>query len=124
MVKVELASPQPKVVRLTFEGAIPLSDIVGDRRFGDLVRTFGGAPFRVLCDFQLMTVMEEGVPAVFMRAQSFALKANLEKDAFVTSDGGLRYQLNRIAHDTRRFQWLGPLRFFDTLEAAEKYILA
>ena len=107
-----------------FEGQVVLTDVLGDRRFGELVKSFQGAPFRVVCDFRNTTSMEEGVADAFMRAQSFALKANLEKDAFVTSDPQLRFQFNRIAHDTRRFEWLGPLRFFDSLEAAQSYIHA
>lgn len=110
------------MIAVTFTGDVLLSEVEGDRRFGDLVKNFQGAPFRVLCDFRHATSMEAGVADVFMRAQSFALKANLEKDAFVTSDPQLRFQFNRIAHDTRRFHWLGPLRFFDTLEAAKSYI--
>lgn len=119
---MSLASEQPRVIQVTFEGEVLLTDVVGDRRFGDLVKGFKGSPFRVLCDFRHTRSMEDGVADTFMRAQSFALKANLEKDAFVTSDPQLRFQLNRIAHDTRRFHWLGPLRFFDTLEAAQTYI--
>lgn len=122
LVEVSLASEKPRVIEVTLKGDVLLSHVEGDRRFGDLVKSFNGAPFRVLCDFRHTTSMEEGVADVFMRAQSFALKANLEKDAFVTSDPQLRFQLNRIAHDTRRFHWLGPLRFFDTLEAAQSYI--
>ena len=121
---MELASESPRVVMVRFEGEVMLADVVGDRRFGDLVKSFKGAPFRVICDFRNTTSMEEGVADAFMRAQSFALKANLEKDAFVTSDPQQRFQLNRIAHDTRRFHWLGPLRFFDSLEEAQAYIRA
>ncbi len=124
MVEVTLASEKPRVILVTFEGEVLLSEVVGDRRFGDLVKSFAGAPFRVLCDFRHTTSMQEGVADVFMRAQSFALKANLEKDAFVTDDPRLRFQFNRIAHDTRRFHWLGPLRFFDDLPAAQAYIQA
>jgi len=109
---------------VTFEGPILLSEVADDRRFGDIVKTFGGAPFRVLCDFGAATALEKGVTEVFMRAQSFALKANLERDAFVTPDANLRYQFNSIAHRTRRFHWLGPLRFFESLEPAQAYIHA
>jgi hypothetical protein len=119
-----LATQQPKVITVTFEGPVLLTEVAADRRFGDLVKTFGGAPFRVLCDFRGTSSMEDGVAEVFMRAQSFALKANLEKDAFVTTEPTLRHRFNQIAHDTRRFHWLGPLRFFDTLEAAMTYIQA
>jgi hypothetical protein len=122
LVEVTLSSQNPKVITVTFQGEVRLAEVVDDRRFGDLVKTFAGAPFRVLCDFRQATTMEAGVAEVFMRAQSFALKANLEKDAFVTSDAGLRDQFNRIAHETRRFHWLGPLRFFDALDAASAYV--
>ena len=122
LVEVSLASEKPRVIEVTLTDEVLLSHVEDDRRFGDLVKSFNGAPFRVLCDFRHTTSMEEGVADVFMRAQSFALKANLEKDAYVTSNPQLRFQLNRIAHDTRRFHWLGPLRFFDTLEAAQSYI--
>jgi hypothetical protein len=124
VVVVELATRSPQVIMVRFEGQVLLTDVVDDRRFSDLVKSFEGAPFRVVCDFQYTTSMQEGVADVFMRAQSFALKANLEKDAFVTRDPQLRFQLNRIAHDTRRFHWLGPLRFFDSLEEAEAYVRA
>ena len=124
LVRVQLVQPQPKVIGVTFEGGVLLSEVVSDRRFRDLVKTFGGAPFRVLCDFRGTSSMEPGVAEVFMRAQSFALKANLEKDAFVTSDQRLRDEFNRIAHETRRFHWLGPLRFFDSFDAAIAYIQA
>ena len=124
VIDVTLVSEAPRVIVVTFEGRVLLSDVRDDRRFGELVKGFEGAPFRVVCDFRHTTSMEEGVANAFMRAQSFALKANLEKDAFVTSDPQLRFQLNRIAHDTRRFHWLGPLRFFETIEAAQTYIQA
>jgi hypothetical protein len=122
VVVVELASENPRIVMVRLEGKVLLTDVAEDRRFAELVRSFKGAPFRVICDFRHTTSMEEGVADAFLRAQSFALKQNLEKDAFVTSDPQLRFQLNRIAHDTRRFHWLGPLRFFDSLEAAQTYI--
>jgi hypothetical protein len=124
VIHVSLASENPCLIVAVLEGRVVLSEVESDRRFGELVKSFKGAPFRVLCDFRATTSMAEGVADAFMRAQSFALKANLEKDAYVTSDVQLRYQLNRIAHDTRRFHWLGPLRFFDTIEAAQSYIRA
>jgi hypothetical protein len=122
LVRVQLACEKPRVIAVTFEGTVLLKDVENDRRFGDLVKTFGAAPFRVVCDFRNLDFMQDGVTEVFMRAQSFALKANLERDAFITSRQDLRNQFNRIAHDTRRFHWLGPLRFFDQLDHAMTYI--
>ena len=99
-----------------------MAEVNEGRRFRDIVRSFEGAPFRVLADFRASGSWEPGVPELFVRAQSFALKANLEKDAFVTSDADLRRAFNRIAHETRRFHWLGPLRFFEELAPAEAYV--
>jgi hypothetical protein len=122
VIDVALESERPRIVVVTFSGNVPLAEAEQDRRFGDLVKSFNAAPFRVLCDFRLATVLEAGVAEAFLRAQSFSIKANMERDAFVTSSPELRSQFERIAQDTRRFHWLGPLQFFHTIESARAYL--
>jgi hypothetical protein len=123
VIDVQLLAQSPRVVLVVFGDRVSLADAAQDRRFGDLVKTFDGAPFRVLCDFRALGSLEDGVADAFLRAQSFSLKQNLERDAFVTADPTIVAEFERIAHDTRRLHWLGPLRFFESFDAARAYVM-
>jgi hypothetical protein len=122
LIDVQLLSSRPRVVLVVFSGQVLPDEAQSDRRFGELVKSFKRKPFRVLCDFRNIATLEDAVAETFLRAQSFALKANLERDAFVTADPAVRAQCERISHDTRRVAWLGPLRFFDSLDEARAYL--
>ncbi len=75
-------------------------------------------------DFRTILSLEAGVADAFLRAQSFSLKQNLERDAFVTTDAAIRAEFERIALETRRLHWLGPLNFFEAFAEAEAFVLA
>lgn len=109
---------------VTASGRLTLPVIQSARDFGNAVRALGGKPYRVLCDFTQTITMPEDVCAVFMRGQEFAVERGMDRDAFVCSSSVLRLQFVRIARESGRFERLGPLHFFDTLEQGRAYLEA
>lgn len=109
---------------VTASGRLTLPVIQTARDFGNVVRALGGKPYRVLCDFTQTITMPEDVCAVFMRGQEFAVERGMERDAFVCTSSVLRLQFVRIARESGRFERLGPLHFFDTVEQARVHLEA
>lgn len=109
---------------VTASGRLTLPVIQSARDFGNVVRGLGGKPYRVLCDFTQTITMPEDVCVVFMRGQEFAVERGMERDAFVCSSSVLRLQFVRIARESGRFERLGPLHFFDTIEQGRAYLEA
>ena len=109
---------------VTASGRLTLPVIQNARDFGNAVRALGGKPYRVLCDFMQTITMPEDVCAVFMRGQEFAVERGMERDAFVCTSSVLRLQFVRIARESGRFERLGPLHFFDTIEQGRAYLEA
>lgn len=117
-----LLSVDPPIVLLTVAGRLTLPAIQNASDFRDVVRSLGGRPYRVLCDFTQMITMPEDVCNVFMRGQEFAVERGMERDAFACTSSVLRLQFVRIARESGRFDRLGPIQFFDTLEQARAYL--
>jgi hypothetical protein len=67
--------------------------------------------------------MPADVCAVFVRGQEFAVARGMERDAFVCSSSVLRLQLVRIARESGRIGSLGPLLFFDSVDAGRAYLM-
>ncbi len=122
MIEVELVEGETPLIVVTFSGEITLDEITHDRRFGDLIKSFDGAPFRVLMNFANAETMAPDVSDVFMRAQQFAVDQGMARDAFVCSSATQRFQLSRIARDNPRAERLGPLRYFETIEEARAHL--
>jgi len=120
----ELCSVEPPIVLVTAAGRLTLPVIQSSRDFGNVVRALGGKPYRVLCDFTQTITMPEDVCAVFMRGQEFAVERGMERDAFVCTSSVLRLQFVRIARESGRFERLGPLHFFDTIEQGRAHLEA
>jgi hypothetical protein len=121
-IRSQLCSEEPAIVLVEFTGRIGLPDILASRDFGNIVKTLAGKPFRVLCDFTQAITMPAEVCAVFVRGQEFAVERGMERDAFVCSSSVLRLQFVRIARESGRIGSLGPLRFFDSLDAGRAYL--
>lgn len=124
MIRSHLCADEPPIVLVAFTGRIGLSDIAGSRDFGRVVRSLAGKPFRVLCDFSQTITMPADVCAVFIKGQEFAVASGMERDAFVCTSSVLRLQFARIARESGRIRSLGPLCFFDGVEAARAYLEA
>jgi hypothetical protein len=121
-IRSQLCSQEPAIVLVGFTGRIGLADILASRDFGNTVKALAGKPFRVLCDFTHTITMPAEVCAVFVRGQAFAVARGMERDAFVCSSSVLRLQLVRIARESGRSASLGPLPFFDSLDAGRAYL--
>ena len=123
MVDVKLhAGPRP-LIEVVFLGVIETDEITADRRFGDFIKTLKNKKFRVLCDFSETSVMRDAVADVFFKAQDFAVKRGMERDAFVCKSKVLELQLARLARSNRRAEILGNLHFFDSRDAGLAYLL-
>lgn len=122
-IRAQLCCEQPPVILVEFTGRISLADILGSRDFGNIVKTLGGRPFRLLCDLTQTITMPAEVCAVFVRGQEFAVARGMERDAFVCSSSVLRLQFARIARESGRIASLGPLRFFDSIDDGRAYLM-
>lgn len=122
MFDVTLTETEPTIIEVRFAGNVSEEDRDADVRFGQLVKAQRGQPFRVVCDFGRTMAMAPEVAERFMRAQTLAVRRGMTRDAFVSQSRVLRLQLSRLAHESSRSHKLGPLRFFDDLEAAYSYI--
>jgi hypothetical protein len=122
-IRSQLCGDNPPIVLVEVAGRISLADITASRDFGRVVKSLGGKPFRVLCDFTQTITMPAEVCAVFVRGQEFAVARGMERDAYVCSSSVLRLQFGRIARESGRFSSLGPLRFFDSLEDGRAYLM-
>jgi hypothetical protein len=122
-IRAQLCCEQPPVILVEFTGRISLADILGSRDFGNIVKTLGGRPFRLLCDLTQTITMPAEVCAVFVRGQEFAVARGMERDAFVCSSSVLRLQFARIARESGRIDCLGPLRFFDSIDDGRAYLM-
>jgi hypothetical protein len=121
-IQARLYVERPPIILLEFSGRIGLSDIEANREFGNAVKSLGGKPFRVLCDFTRLLTMPLEVCAVFIRGQEFAIAKGMDRDAFVCSSSVLRLQFARIARESGRTTSLGPVQFFDSLAEGRAYL--
>jgi hypothetical protein len=121
-ITAQLCSDAPTIILLALTGRIGLEDIEASRDFGQLVKSLGGRPFRVLCDFTRLLTMPAEVCAVFVRGQEFAVARGMDRDAFVCSSSVLRLQFARIARESGRTTSLGPVRFFDSIAQGRAYL--
>ena len=124
VISSELCSVEPPIILVTVAGRLTLPAMQNSREFGNLIRSLGGKPYRVLCDFTQTITMSEDVCAVFMRGQAFAVEHGMERDAFACTSSVLRLQFVRIARESGRFDRLGSLQFFDSVEQARVYLEA
>lgn len=124
MVQMEQTSSHPVVLTIRFEGLLTLEEIAGAAKdFEQRVRALGGVGFRVLCDMTQMSIMPPEIAQVFMGAQDMAVIQGMERDAFATTSPTIRMQLGRLAREGKRFEALGPMRFFDDAASANAYLL-
>jgi len=124
MIEISLQHGIPRVILVVFSGRVTLDEVRDDDRFRDLIRSFHGAPFRVLCDFTNTATMAVEVSDSFLRAQSYAVQLGMERDAFACTSPTLWLQFKRIAQESPRADLLGELTFFDTAQEAERYLLS
>lgn len=125
MVHVEQTSLHPVVLTIRYEGLLTLEEIAGAAKdFEQRVRALGGVSFRVLCDMTRMSIMPPEIAQVFVNSQDLAVDHGMERDAFATTSPTIRMQVGRLAREGKRFEALGPMRFFDDAVSASAYLLS